>query len=143
MKTIAERLAKEYRQSANESAGVIALHDDVVGDSRSALLMLMFAVVGIVVLIACANVANLLLVRGAVRDKEIAIRTALGAARRRLVLQMLAESLVLALAGGAVGLLLAYGAITPIGRSAPEASPGSTTSPSTRPCCCSSPAPRF
>jgi putative ABC transport system permease protein len=113
MKTIAERLATEYPQSANESAGVIALHEDIVGDSRSALLTLMFAV-AVVVLIACANVANLLLVRGAVRSKEIAIRTALGAARRRLVLQMLAESLVLSLAGGIAGLLLAYGAIPAI-----------------------------
>jgi putative ABC transport system permease protein len=114
MKTIAERLAQQYPQnSANESAGVIGLHDDIVGDSRSALFILM-AAVGVVVLIACANVANLLLVRAAVRGKEMAIRTALGAARRRLVLQMLAESLVLSFAGGGLGLLLAYYAMAPI-----------------------------
>jgi putative ABC transport system permease protein len=111
IKAISERLAREYPQnSANESAEVVTLHDNIVGNIRPALLTLL-AAVAVVVLIACANVANLLLVRASVREKEIAIRTALGASGRRLVLQMLGESVVLAIAGGAVGLLLAYLAI--------------------------------
>jgi putative ABC transport system permease protein len=114
MKAISERLALQYPDnSANESSEVVLLQEQIVGAIRPALLTLLGAV-AVVVLIACANVANLLLVRASVREKEIAIRTALGANRGRLVVQMLSESLVLALAGGGLGLLFAYLAIGPI-----------------------------
>lgn len=114
MKSIAERLAVQYpAQSANESAEVIPLHAQVVENIRPALLTLM-AAVGVLILIACANVANLLLVRASVRSREVAIRTALGAGRTRLILQMLCESTILGVIGGAAGLFLAYLAIRPI-----------------------------
>jgi putative ABC transport system permease protein len=114
MRTLAERLARQYpADSAGESARVVALQEQVVGAIRPALLML-FAAVGVVVLIVCANVANLLLVRASVREKEMAIRAALGASQQRLIVQVLSESLVLALVGGALGVLLGYLAISPI-----------------------------
>jgi putative ABC transport system permease protein len=114
MKAIAERLALQYpEQNAGESAMIVPLHEQVVGQARPALLTLL-AAVAMTVLIACANVANLLLVRGAVRRKELAIRAALGASRGRLERQMLVESLVLAMAGGIIGIGLAQLAIRPL-----------------------------
>ena len=107
MRAVHERLAAAYPQEdGNQEAIVTPLRDNLVRDSRTALLLL-FTASALVLLIACANVANLLLARGLARARELAVRAALGAGRARTVRQLLTESLVLAAAGGGAGLALA------------------------------------
>jgi predicted permease len=102
--TLAQRFPRENRDA---QINLVALKEYLIGHTRSALLVLLGAV-AFVLLIACANVANLLLAKATDRHREMAIRTALGAARDRLVRQLLIESLVLAIVGGSLGLLMAY-----------------------------------
>jgi len=112
MDAISARLGREFPASdARWSAVVIPMQEVIVGDYRTMLVMLLGAV-GLVLLIACTNVGNLLFTRALSRRKEIAIRSALGAGRWRVFQQFLTEALMLAAAGGAFGLLAAYGTLT-------------------------------
>jgi len=113
LKTIAARLQQEYpNDNENRSVRLESLSDAAIGiDQRESMVRageVLMTVVGLVLLIACVNLANLLLARGTTRAKEISIRAALGASRKRLIRQLLTESLMVAFSGGAAGILVAY-----------------------------------
>jgi len=123
MSRIMAALEEEYPDdNVGRGANVEAMSEVFTGGVRPALLILMGAV-GLVLLIACVNVANLLFTRGTTRRREVAVRAAMGASRGRLVTQFLAESLVLAGAGGAFGVLLAFGGVGLLRALAPAALP--------------------
>jgi putative ABC transport system permease protein len=117
MSMIAEQFRSEFKEHAASKLRIraVPLHYDVVKHARPALLVLLGAV-GMVLLIACANVANLLLVRGTTRQAEFALRAALGASRGAMIRQVLSESLLLAIAGGALGLGITLAALAVLRR---------------------------
>ncbi len=123
MDTIMRRLEQEYPKSnSGERASIVLLYSHLYGDVQPAMFTLL-AAVGLVLLIACANVANLLLARAASRQREFAVRAAIGASRTRVIRQLLTESMLLSSIGGVMGLLLASWMIGPLLRIAPPEIP--------------------
>jgi putative ABC transport system permease protein len=119
MATVFARLVRQYPSNRDLGVNLVALPDQIVGKTLRTALWVMLGAVAAVLLIACANVANLMLSRAAVREREIGVRLALGATRGRLIHQLLTESVVLAAAGGALGVLLAWAGLRVLTRLAP------------------------
>jgi len=120
LSVITNNIVQQYKEShTGTTLKLIPLQEQVVGQVRP-ILMLLLAAVGFVLLIACANVASLLLTRSLARQKEVAIRTALGASRWRVVRQLLTESVLLSVVGGLAGLLLAYAGTGALVRMLPQ-----------------------
>ena len=124
MESIWRNLQQQYpnENAKNTAPNVVPLHLEIVGTSRTSLFMLLGAV-GLVLLIACSNLANLLLSRASARRKEMAIRAALGASRKRLVRQLLVETGLLAMLGGTLGLFLAWQGTALLARLSPQTLP--------------------
>ena len=120
LNAIGRRLEQQYPADKDIGVHLVPLPEQVVGRTLRTSLWVMMAAVGAVLLIACANVANLMMSRAAVREREIGVRVALGAARSRLVRQLLTESVLLAVLGSTLGVALAWGGLRVLTRIAPE-----------------------